>query len=86
MDKVNKLEMRYLAEKVGGRYSGTNWLGRKSGCGAAQIDALLLVGATRAQLETCRGAVDEHIRFLEKECGLTVEVSKEGIYRFKLNN
>lgn len=55
MDSVNILEVCYLAEKIGGRYSGTNWLGRKSDSGAAQIDALLLVGATRAQLESCRG-------------------------------
>lgn len=76
------LETEYLSEKVGGLISGKNWLGRQSGCGAAQINALLLVGATWEQLESCRGAVENHLRDLEKEFGLQVE-ARDGIYKFK---
>ncbi|KTG20624.1 hypothetical protein AUR67_10665 [Pseudoalteromonas sp. XI10] len=83
MKSLREIELQFLAEKIGGHYSGKNWLGRKSGSGAAQIEALLLVGARREQLETCRGAVDEHIRFLEKKIGLKVEISADGIYQFK---
>ncbi|UAA39766.1 hypothetical protein KIH87_05250 [Paraneptunicella aestuarii] len=82
MSNDNLAETQYLLEKVGGSITGKNWLGRKADSGAAQIDALLLIGATREQLEQCRGAVDEHIRFLKNKCGLEVETIN-GIYRFK---
>ena len=55
-----------------------NWLGHRGG--NAEIDAALLWGITMEQMQTCRGAVDEHLRHLNVEHGLTV-IERNGIYR-----
>lgn len=58
-----------------------NWLGHKGG--AALIDAMLLLGATKAELVAGeRGAVDEHIRHLRIEHGLEL-VEVDGKKRFR---
>jgi hypothetical protein len=36
------------------------------------MDALLLSGATRQQLDACRGAVDQHLYHLRTEHGLSI--------------
>jgi hypothetical protein len=56
-----------------------NWLGHTKG--AAEVDRMLLTGATREQMETARGGVDEHLRHLRVEHGLTV-VNEGGVYSF----
>ncbi len=56
-----------------------NWLGHRGG--AAAIDTLLLNGATLEALEFHRGAVQEHLRHLRVEHGLTI-FEDNGIFRF----
>ena len=80
---AKRVEMQFLSERVGGSISGKNWLGHKVGSGAAKIDALLLVGATRVQLDTCRGAVDNHINHLKDKHGLEVYIESD-IYKFRI--
>ena len=55
-----------------------NWLEHRGG--NAAIDAELLWGTTKAQMRTHRGAVNEHLRHLNVEHGLTV-IERNGIYR-----
>lgn len=55
-----------------------NWLGHHGG--NAGIDAALLWGTTMAQMETHRRAVNEHLRHLKIEHGLTV-IKRNGVYR-----
>jgi hypothetical protein len=82
LEKIT-LETRYLSEKVGGLISKKNWLGGQAGSGAAQVNALLLVGATMEQLEACRGGVRELFHSLRTKYGLEV-FEEEGIFKFKL--
>lgn len=56
-----------------------NWLGHRGG--AAAIDTLLLNGATLEALEFHRGAIQEHLRHLRVEHGLTIS-EDGGIFRF----
>lgn len=56
--------------------AGTNWLGHKSMSAASTLDSMLLRGATIAEMKKVRGAVESHIRHLEKEHGLSI--TKDG--------
>lgn len=57
-----------------------SWLGHQGGGGLA--DALLLIGATEAQLLVARPkSLQQHIQHLRDEHGLSVEIH-DGIYRF----
>ena len=55
-----------------------NWLDHRGG--NAGIDAQLLSGTTMRQMQTHRGAVNEHLRHLKVEHGLTIIV-RNGVYR-----
>ena len=55
-----------------------NWLGHRGGNG--KIDVELLSGTTKAQMQTHRGAVNQHLRHLRVEHGLTV-IERNGVYR-----
>jgi hypothetical protein len=55
-----------------------NWLGHKKA--AAQLDRLLLYGATMQHLRKHRGAVKEHFRHLRIEHGINVVVQND-VYR-----
>ena len=70
-----------LTSSAGVEYRGDtpNWLGHKGG-GNSQVDAELLWGTTRARMEASRSGVDEHIRHLRVEHGLSV-VERNGVYR-----
>jgi hypothetical protein len=59
----------------------TNWLGHQLGSGAAQIDEMLIAGATKDQMAAARGAVDEHLRHLREEHGLPL-VEAGGVWVF----
>lgn len=49
-----------------------NWLDHDLNSGAAKTDEMLLMGATREQMESARGAVDQHIRHLREIHGLPI--------------
>ncbi len=55
-----------------------NWLGHRGGNG--KIDVELLSGTTKVQMQTYRGAVNQHLRHLRVEHGLTV-IERNGVYR-----
>ncbi len=55
-----------------------NWLGHRGGNG--KIDVELLSGTTKAQMQTHRGAINQHLRHLRVEHGLTV-IERNGVYR-----
>jgi hypothetical protein len=59
----------------------TNWLGHTLGKGAATIDEFLIRGASRAELGSARGAVDEHLHHLRTDHGLPV-VDQNGVLSF----
>ena len=70
-----------LLDVANGEMKGSiakNWLGHTGG--AEEIDFLLLCGATMERMRLCREAVDEHLRHLHIEHGLTVE-EVIGVYR-----
>jgi len=60
--------------------AGVNWLGHKTTSAASTLDSMLLRGATMSELKKARGAVQEHIRHLEHEHGLSI-TSYGDIYR-----
>jgi hypothetical protein len=59
----------------------TNWLGHRLDAPTARLDELLLTGATRAQMETVRRAIDEHLYHLRIEHGLPL-VEANGSWSF----
>lgn len=63
------------------RSNGMNWLGHRGGAGNAQIDSMLLRGATKREMLDARGAVDQHLNHLRIEHGLVVEEIGD-IFRF----
>lgn len=68
-----------LPEKVQAR---PNWLWHKGKC--ANIDAVLIHGATVEEMKIYRGSVKEHIRHLRVEHGLNI-VEANGVFRFSKN-
>lgn len=61
---------------------GENWLGHgKRGEGAANVDYMLLDGATMTELQKKRGAIHAHFSHLKNEHGLSVNNNGE-IYKF----
>ena len=66
---------------------GKNWLGHRSFSGAAEVNQLLLHGATIEELvntkRTTRSSVEQHLKHLENEHGLVI--SKQIILRFVQN-
>jgi len=82
--ETRRLQMNtYLQSRISD--TKKNWLGHTTGSGAANIDALLLVGATMDELNRCRGAVGEHLMHLRDEHGLAVS-NRDGIYRFEFRD
>jgi hypothetical protein len=79
--QLDRSKTRGLAAAASDDEVGYNWLGHEMGSGAAQIDALLLVGAPMKTLEAARGGVQEHIRHLAVEHDFLVREC-EGIFRF----
>lgn len=61
---------------VGTIENGKNWLGHRTSCGNAKIDTLLLNrdGITKKEMLKHRRAVNEHLRHLRVEHGLTLEL------------
>lgn len=59
----------------------TNWLGHRVGSGAAQIDRMLIHGASMQELSAARGAIEEHLRHLREDHGLRV-IEANGIWKF----
>ena len=59
-----------------------NWLWHTRGC--ANIDTVLIQGATVEEMENYRGSVKEHIRHLRVEHGLNI-VEVNGVFRFSKN-
>ena len=55
-----------------------NWLGHRGGNG--KIDVELLSGTTKVQMLTHRGAINQHLRHLRVEHGLTI-IESNGVYR-----
>jgi hypothetical protein len=84
-DKVEDLRRTKAVMAGGSRLDPAepkkNWLGHTKG--SAKIDDMLLVGATRKQLETAResSGVDGHLQHLQREHGLEVVVQGE-VYSF----
>ncbi len=78
-DRQNTVAL--LAEVANGEPSPTavpNWLEHRGG--NAAIDVALLWGTTKAQMLMHRGGVNEHLRHLHVEHGLTV-IERNGVYR-----
>ena len=58
-----------------------NWLWHDADSGAAKIDEMLLNGATRNEMASARGAVDEHLRHLRTAHGLPI-AEHGGVFEF----
>jgi hypothetical protein len=56
-----------------------NWLGHTKG--AAQIDEMLIKGATKFQMSAARDAVEEHLYHLRTEHGLPL-IEAGGVWTF----
>jgi hypothetical protein len=64
---------------------GVNWLGHRTTSKASTLDAMLLHGTTITEMEKVRGAVENHIRHLEQEHGLTIKTDGETYKIDRLN-
>lgn len=65
-------------ESVDGR---ANWLGHRVGSGAARIDELLVIGATKDEIAAARGGGDDHLRHLRETHGLPL-AEVNGVWMF----
>jgi len=61
---------------------GKNWLGHRLDSDAAQLDEMLLKGASMADLKKARGAIHQHIKHLRDKWG--IDCVREGeVYRMR---
>jgi hypothetical protein len=58
-----------------------NWLGRKKGSGAYDLDLLLLEGLDESRENLPRGGIDGHISALRHKHGLAVERDARGLWK-----
>lgn len=78
----DELNTQNQIKKLRPPQDGINWLRHQVGQGTANIDDLLLKGATMSELKNAgRGAVNEHLHHLQKEHRLTI-IEEDGKYRF----
>ncbi len=59
---------------------GSNWLGHRTTSKASTLDTMLLNGATMPELKKVRGAINEHLRHLELDHGLSIKINGD-IYK-----